>query len=79
MAAIKTALDVNNELYIMTHTYEVALGAIYLLFILSIGQRVFLTFLPRFRSPEIHDPKLGNLNLEEEFESYEGFFRNKVS
>jgi uncharacterized membrane protein len=78
MAAIKTALNVDNELYIMTHTYEVALGAIYLLFILSIGQRVFLLILPPFKSPEINDPKLKELDLAGEFESYEGFFRRKT-
>lgn len=74
MAAIKTALNVENELYIMTHTYEVTLGAIYLLFILSIGQRVFLTFLPPFKSAVANGTAINNTDLEEEFESYEGFF-----
>lgn len=78
MAAMKTALDVDTEIYIMTHTYEVALGAIYLVFILSIGQRVFLLFLKPFKSPETGDLKIGKLNLEEEYESYEGFFRKKI-
>ena len=78
MAAIKTALNVDNELYIMTHTYEVALGAIYLLFILSIGQKVFLTFLPPFKSPEIHNPDIEKPDLEGEFESYDGFFQKKT-
>ena len=78
MAAIKTALNVDNELYIMTHTYEVALGAIYLLFILSIGQKVFLTFLPPFKSPEIHNPGIEKPDLEGEFESYDGFFQKKT-
>ncbi len=74
MAAIKTALNVDNELYIMTHTYEVTMGAIYLLFILSIGQKVFLTFLPPFKSAMANGTTISNTDLEEEFESYEGFF-----
>ncbi|MBN2480285.1 MAG: DUF819 family protein [Bacteroidales bacterium] len=74
MAAIKTALNVDNEVYIMTHTYEVTLGAVYLLFILSIGQKAFLLFLPPFKKTEIHGPVIKNSDLEEEFESYEGFF-----
>ncbi len=78
MAALKTALNVDNELYIMTHTYEVALGAIYLIFVLSVAQRVFLTFLPAFKLPETNNPKVKSLNLEDEFESYEGFFNKKV-
>lgn len=78
MAAMKTALNVDTEVYLMTHTYEVALGAIYLIFILSVGQRVFLLFLEPFKAPETGDIKVGKLNLEEEYESYEGFFRKKT-
>jgi len=78
MAAMKTALDVDTEIYLMTHTYEVALGALYLVFILSIGQRVFLKFLRPFKAPETGNIKVGQLNLEEEYESYEGFFKKKT-
>ena len=78
MAAMKTALDVDTEVYLMTHTYEVALGAIYLIFILSVGQRVFLLFLKPFKKAETADIKVGKLDLEEEYESYEGFFKKKT-
>ncbi len=77
MAAMKTALDVSQELYILTHTYELSLGAIYLVFILSIGQRVFLTFLPAYK-PLNGGSTNGEVNLEEEFESYIGFFQKKT-
>jgi uncharacterized membrane protein len=77
MAAIKTALNVDTEVYLMTHTYEVALGAIYLVFILSIGQRVFLLWLRPFKSPETGNLKL-DTNLEEDYESYTGFFQRKI-
>ncbi len=78
MAAMKTALDVDTEIYLMTHTYEVALGALYLVFILSIGQRVFLKFLKPFKAPETGHIEVKELNLEEEYESYEGFFKKKT-
>jgi len=78
MAAMKTALNVDTEIYLMTHTYEVALGAIYLIFILSIGQRVFLLFLPPFKSPETGKIKINPANLEDEYESYTGFFKKKT-
>ncbi len=77
MAAIKTALNVDTEVYLMTHTYEVALGAIYLIFILSVGQRVFLLWLRPFKSPETGKLKL-DTNLEEDYESYTGFFQRKT-
>jgi uncharacterized membrane protein len=79
MAAMKTALDVSQELYILTHTYELTLGAIYLVFILSIGQRVFLWILPPYKSPVSEKAiEVGKLNMEDEFESYDGFFKKKI-
>lgn len=78
MAAMKTALNVDNELYLMTHTYEVALGALYLIFILSVGQRVFLLWLPPFRKPETGSLKIAESSIEGEFESYEGYFKRKT-
>jgi len=78
MAAMKTALNVDTEIYLMTHTYEVALGALYLIFILSIGQRVFLMWLPPFKSPETGNLKVENIDLEDKYESYNGFFKKKT-
>ncbi len=77
MAAMKTALNISQELYIMTHTYELTLGAIYLVFILSVGQKVFLWFLKPFKAPEdnVDNPEI---NLEEEYESYEGIFSKGI-
>lgn len=84
MAAIKTALGVSQELYILTHTYELTLGAIYLIFVLSIGQRVFLWVLPPYKSPNVETVnanetiEVGKLDLEKEFESYDGIFEKKT-
>lgn len=78
MAAMKTALNISQELYILTHTYEMTLGALYLVFILSIGQRVFLLILPPFKSPETGNIKVGKLNLEEDYESYQGIFKKET-
>jgi uncharacterized membrane protein len=78
MAAIKTALNVSQELYIMTHTYELSMGALYLVFILSIGQRVFLLFLPAYKSPNGGNSVISDQELEEDYESYNGIFRKKI-
>ena len=78
MAAIKAALDVSQEIYILTHTYEMLLGAIYLVFIFSVGQRVFLMFLPAYKSPKTEQIKVEKLNLEEDYESYDGIFSKKI-
>jgi len=78
MAAIKTALGVSQELYILTHTYELTLGAIYLVFVLSVGQRVLLWILPAYKSPNSGAIEVGTLNLEDEFESYDGIFKKET-
>ena len=78
MAAMKTALNVSQELYIMTHTYDLTLGAIYLVFILSIGQKVFLWFLPPFKPVETKGAAVEEINTEEEFESYDGMLKKKT-
>ncbi|MFC2137325.1 DUF819 domain-containing protein [Bacteroidota bacterium] len=77
MAAIKTALGVDHEIYIMTHTYEVFLGSIYLIFIFTIGQRVFLLFLPPFKKAEV-DPSKMDSKLEDEYGSYDGILKKRT-
>lgn len=75
LAAMKTALNVSQELYLMTHTYDLIFSAVFLVFILSIGQRVFLWFLPPFKHTEKKASDGYELHLEEDFESYEGIFK----
>ncbi len=77
LAAMKTALNVSQELYIMTHTYDLFMSAVYLVFILSVGQKVFQWFLPKFKAPENTENE-NAINLEEDFESYSGIFKRKT-
>jgi len=68
LASIKMALDVDAETYILTHTYDLVVGVFYLAFLISIGQKVFLKFLPKF-------PALANANnLGDEKTEKEPFF-----
>ena len=48
MAAIKTALDVDSTLYIMMHTYDVAVSFAYILFCITIAQKLLNRFLPAY-------------------------------
>jgi uncharacterized membrane protein len=41
-------LDVDANTYILTHTYDLIIGVIYLSFLMSIGQRVFNYVLPAY-------------------------------
>ncbi len=78
MAAMKSALNVSQELYIMTHTYDLTLGAIYLVFILSVGQKVFLWFLPPFKQVKKLNKEASYIDPEEEFESYQGMLKKET-
>jgi len=49
LASLKLMLDVDENIYLLTHTYDMMLSGVYLLFLLLAGQRVFLLFLKPFR------------------------------
>jgi uncharacterized membrane protein len=76
MAAIAVAINVENELYIMTHTSDMVVGAICLFFFLSVAQRVFLLFLPKFRLPQ--NGATVQTDTELDFESYDGIFTRRI-
>ncbi len=48
LAAISTAVDVSPNIFILTHTYDMMLGAICLTFLMTVAQQVFNLFLPHF-------------------------------
>lgn len=50
LAAISTALEVAPNLFILTHTYDLLVGSLFLLFLLTGAQKLFNCFLPAFRS-----------------------------
>lgn len=49
VAAIKTALGVDSELFIMTHTSDLVIGAITIIFFITLGPKVFSLVLPKFK------------------------------
>jgi uncharacterized membrane protein len=46
LASLKIMLDVDANTYILTHTYDLIIGLVYLAFLITIGQKIFLRFLP---------------------------------
>lgn len=50
LASLKLMLNVDEDIYLLTHTYDMLLSGIYFLFLISAGQRFFLLFLQPFRS-----------------------------
>lgn len=49
LAALKIMLNINENIYLLTHTYDMILSGVYFLFLITVGQRFFLLFLKPFR------------------------------
>lgn len=76
MAAVKSALDVDSTVFVTMHTYDALVSAAYILFVTSIAQRVFLHFLPAFRSQaETEQGANENAASAESLDSYVGIFK----
>lgn len=54
MAAIGMALHVKPSLFIITNTYDMVISTFFLLFLMTIAQRVFNLFLPHFSDSKKH-------------------------
>ena len=74
LAAIGTALNIDPTVYVATHASDVVIGAIWLLVVITVLQRILLKFLPPFQ-------RLGKESQSQEkanFDSYVGIFQRKV-
>lgn len=77
LAAIGTALEVNPNIFILTHTYDLIVGSLCLLFLMTIAQRVFHIFLPKFQVVHKAENKL-HLNDEQDgMENFDSLFHWK--
>jgi len=75
LAAIKVALNVDSTQFVMMHTYDAVNGIIYLIFVMSVGQRVFNRFLPKFQALKLS--QTGSAE-DEDIHSYAGIFNLKI-
>ncbi len=74
LAAIARGLGVDEELYIMTHTAELVIGAVILLFLLTGAKPFFGLWLKPYKAGKMESqPELDVAD----FESYDGFFKRK--
>lgn len=79
LAAIGTALNVSPNIFILTHTYDLIVGSVALLFLMTVAQRLFNTFLPKFNFIRKAENVM-QVEMEEEdsnMENYDGLFKRK--
>ena len=66
LAALKMMLDVDANTYILTHTYDLIIGVFYLAFLMTIGQKIFHRFLPKFPA-KLEEVKIRDLDGKDPF------------
>ncbi|MCF6365169.1 MAG: DUF819 family protein [Bacteroidales bacterium] len=76
MAAIKTALNVDSDLFIVTHTYDMLVCTIFIILALSVFQRFGLLFLPKYKIGNETDAKKQE-ELVAELETYDDLLTKK--
>lgn len=76
MAAVKTALDVTPDMFIVTHTYDMLVCTVFLLMAMTVFQRFGLMFLPAFKSNAKIDTET-EIEKAEEMESYVGILNKE--
>lgn len=72
VASIKTALNVDSSLFLLTHTSDLVIGAIVIIFFITLAPRLFGFFLPPFKHL---DAKNGSEEMIREAESMEDYSR----
>jgi uncharacterized membrane protein len=77
LAALRVALDVDPDTYIITHTYDLVVGAFVLLFLLTVAQKFFLLFMRPFSLSDKESLTTSESSYTDQFESYEGIFTRK--
>ncbi len=50
LASLKLILNVNPDVFVITHSFDMLISAIYLLFLITIGQKTFQLILPKYKS-----------------------------
>jgi len=73
LASIMKALTIDENTYIITHTYDIVLSAFYLLFLITIGKGLFRAFLPRFTY--VNNSGKEPSDVQNSIDDYSGIFK----
>lgn len=79
LAAIATAVDVSPNIFILTHTYDLIVGSVALLFLMTVAQRVFHTFLPKFGMVKKGENVFHLADEKNEMDNFDNLFKRKYT
>jgi uncharacterized membrane protein len=74
LVSLKVALGVEPNLFLMTSTYDMIVGAITIIFFITIGPRIFRAFLPPFKHDGVSVDTDQVIAEAESFEDFSGMF-----
>lgn len=77
LAAIGTALEVNPNTFVLTHTYDLVMGSFTLLFLLTGAQKLFNLILPHFHENHRHFKLKQVIDESEGIDNYLGMLNRK--
>lgn len=78
-AAIKLALDVSNDRFVVLNTYDLVVGAFLLLFFITIAPKIFRKILPAYKEEKVFDIHEDIILKEtEDLDDYSGMFRKRT-
>jgi uncharacterized membrane protein len=75
LVSLKVALGVDPNLFVMTSTYDMIVGAITIIFFITIGPKIFRSILPPFKHQGDTGVTDEMIQEAESFEDYSGMFR----
>lgn len=77
-AAISVALGMEPETWLLTQTYDLAVGAVTLLFLMTVAQRFFLLFMRPYQPAGNGGTADRGNSYHARYESYDGVFRRST-
>jgi len=77
MASLSVALDVDPNLFLMTNTYDIIIGAVTILFFITAGPVVFRAILPPFRHSAQSVDTDQAVAEAESFDDFSGLFKKE--
>lgn len=77
-AAISLALDMEPNVFILTQSYDLVVGAFTLLFLMTVAQRFFLLFMRPYKPAEQEASDDNRESYHEQYESYDGIFSRRI-
>jgi uncharacterized membrane protein len=73
LASLKMMLNVDSDVYLLTHTYDMLISTVYLAFLMTIGKKFFSFFLPKFNDDTSEEVEYTNGK-----DPYWGIFKREI-